>query len=149
MGFSRQKYWSELPFPSPGDLPNPVIKPGSPALLGGFFTTKPSGKPQTAFYPWFNWERSAGLLCSKLRGSEKRRWALCFCHPHKPYSGPLFQGILLLSLPQGPEVSRDISTGWSQWLLLVTSLFYPTAHPPLLIDLTSPLSCNFLFLNAL
>ena len=33
MGFSRQGYWSGLPFPSPGDLPNPGIKPGSPALL--------------------------------------------------------------------------------------------------------------------
>ena len=32
MGFSRQDYWSGLPFPSPGDLPNPEIEPGSPAL---------------------------------------------------------------------------------------------------------------------
>ena len=32
MGFSRQEYWSELPFPSPRDLPNPGIEPGSPAL---------------------------------------------------------------------------------------------------------------------
>ena len=32
MGFSRQEYWSGLPFPSPGDLPNPRIEPGSPAL---------------------------------------------------------------------------------------------------------------------
>ena len=31
MGFSRQEYWSRLPFPSPGDLPNPGIEPGSPA----------------------------------------------------------------------------------------------------------------------
>ena len=32
MGFSRQEYWSGLPFPFPGDLPDPGIKPGSPAL---------------------------------------------------------------------------------------------------------------------
>ena len=32
MGFSRQEYWSGVPFPSPGDLPNPGIEPGSPAL---------------------------------------------------------------------------------------------------------------------
>ena len=32
MGFSRQEYWSGLPFPAPGDLPNPGIEPGSPAL---------------------------------------------------------------------------------------------------------------------
>ena len=45
MGFSRQKYWSVLPFPSPGDLPNPGIKTWSLALADGFFTTEPPGKP--------------------------------------------------------------------------------------------------------
>ena len=44
MEFSRQEYWSGLPFPTPGDLPNPVIKPVSPALTDGFFTTAPPGK---------------------------------------------------------------------------------------------------------
>ena len=42
MGFSRQEYWSGLPFPSPGDLPNPGLKPVylmSHALAGGFFIT--------------------------------------------------------------------------------------------------------------
>ena len=46
MGFSRQEYWSELPFPSPGDVPDPEIKPSSPAspaLAGGFFTSLPPG----------------------------------------------------------------------------------------------------------
>ena len=41
MGFSRQEYWSGLPYPPPGDLPNPRIEPASltsPALAGGFFT---------------------------------------------------------------------------------------------------------------
>ena len=41
MEFSSQEYWSELPFPFPGDLPNPGIEPTSPAMAGGFFTTKP------------------------------------------------------------------------------------------------------------
>ena len=48
MEFSRQKYWSGLPFPSPGDLPDPGIETTSPAslaLAGGFSTTVPSGKP--------------------------------------------------------------------------------------------------------
>ena len=44
MGFSRQDYWSELPFPSPGDLPNPGMEPASPILADGFFTTEPPGK---------------------------------------------------------------------------------------------------------
>ena len=45
MGFSRQEYWSVLPFPAPMDLPNPDIEPMSPALAGRFFTTEPPGKP--------------------------------------------------------------------------------------------------------
>ena len=45
MGFPRQEYWSGLPFPSPGDLPDPEIKLMSPALAGRFFTTEPPGKP--------------------------------------------------------------------------------------------------------
>ena len=44
MGFPRQEYWSGLPFPTPEDLPNPEIKPVSPALAGGFFTTGLPGK---------------------------------------------------------------------------------------------------------
>ena len=43
MGFPRQEYWSGLPFPYPGDLPNPGIEPMSPALAEGFFTAEPPG----------------------------------------------------------------------------------------------------------
>ena len=45
MGFSRQEYCSELPFPTPGDHSDPRIEPASPALAFGFFTTAPPGKP--------------------------------------------------------------------------------------------------------
>ena len=38
MGFPRQEYWSGLPFPFPGDLPDPGLEAGCPALAGGFFT---------------------------------------------------------------------------------------------------------------
>ena len=44
--FSRQEYWSGLPFPTLGHLPNPGIKSTSPAMAGGFFTTASPGKPQ-------------------------------------------------------------------------------------------------------
>ena len=44
MGFFRQEYWSGLPFLYPGDLPDPGIRPRSPALAGGFFTAEPPGK---------------------------------------------------------------------------------------------------------
>ena len=45
MGFSRQEYWSGLPFPFPGDLPNPEIEPGSPALQTDPLPSKPLGNP--------------------------------------------------------------------------------------------------------
>ena len=54
MEFSRQEYWSGLPFPSPGDLPNPGIKLGSPALQVVSLPTEPPGKPVCClFYIYF------------------------------------------------------------------------------------------------
>ena len=53
MEFSRQEYWSALPFPTPRDLPNSGIKPlspGTPALAGRFFTTEPPGKSSPVCY---------------------------------------------------------------------------------------------------
>ena len=50
MGFSRQEYWSGLPFPSPGDLPDPGIEPVSPSLAGGIL------------YHWSTWEAQALVL---------------------------------------------------------------------------------------
>ena len=63
MEFSRQEHWNGLPFPTPGNLPNPGIEPtspASPALAGAFFTTEPSGKPQ-------NQDRAVIFLC-KVHG---------------------------------------------------------------------------------
>ena len=54
MGFPRQEYWSGLPFPSPGDLPDPGIEPvspASPAVAGRFFTTETHGKPTVKEVP--------------------------------------------------------------------------------------------------
>ena len=45
MGFSRQEYWGGLLFPSPGDLPDPGIEPGSPALEADALTSESPGKP--------------------------------------------------------------------------------------------------------
>ena len=44
MGFSRQEYWSGLPFPSPGNLPDPAIEPRSPTLRADALTSEPPGK---------------------------------------------------------------------------------------------------------
>ena len=50
MGFSRQEYWSGLPCPPPGDLPDPGIEPTSPALAGGFLTTSTTWEAQEVGY---------------------------------------------------------------------------------------------------
>ena len=58
MEFPRQEHWSGLPFPSPGDLPNPGTEPGSPALQADSSPSEPPGKPQ--------WD----LFCNNLEGWE-------------------------------------------------------------------------------
>ena len=50
MGFSRQEYWSGLPFPSPGDLPDPGIEPRSPALQADALPSEPPGKNHVSCY---------------------------------------------------------------------------------------------------
>ena len=45
MGFSRREYWSGLPFPPPGDLSDPGIEPGSPALQADSLVSEPPGRP--------------------------------------------------------------------------------------------------------
>ncbi|CAI9164456.1 unnamed protein product [Rangifer tarandus platyrhynchus] len=72
MGFSRQEYWSGLPFPPPGDLPDPGIKPGSltsPALAGGFFTTNTTWEAhresKKTRVPAFTWKGCGGVAGAK------------------------------------------------------------------------------------
>ena len=52
MGFSRQEYWSGLPFPPPGDLPNPGIEPGPPTLQADSLLSEPLGKPFDCSGSW-------------------------------------------------------------------------------------------------
>ena len=77
MGFSRQEYWSGLPFTSPGDLPNPGIKPRSPALQADALTSEPPGKPSWTEEPGIlqfiesqrvghDWATFTSLLCTIL-----------------------------------------------------------------------------------
>ena len=62
MEFSRQKYWSGLPFPSPGDLPNPEIKPRSPTSQADALPSEPPGKP-----------------CIRVCSSVNKNIKLCVC----------------------------------------------------------------------
>ena len=63
MGLSRQEYWSGLPFPSPGDLPDPGIEPRSPALQTDTLLSEPPGKP-------------AGAILSFISKDGEGRWLL-------------------------------------------------------------------------
>ena len=65
MGFSRQEYWSGLPFLPPRDLPNPRTKPTSPALVGGYFITKPLGKLRITYWKIHKWN-SMSEICFVL-----------------------------------------------------------------------------------
>ena len=66
MGFSRQEYWSGLPFPSPGDHPNPGIKPGSSTLKANSLPSEPPGKPQKEEM------RTKNMAVSPLWGRKKK-----------------------------------------------------------------------------
>ena len=68
MGFSRQEYWSGLPFPSPGDLPDPGIEPvslASPALAGRFLTTRATREPNIMKMIWCKESENKLLLVFK------------------------------------------------------------------------------------
>ena len=64
-GIFRQEYWSGLPFPSPGDLPDPVIEPGSPALWADTLPSEPPGKSKewtsAQFTPFYSLSSDMGL----------------------------------------------------------------------------------------
>ena len=60
VGFSRQEYWSGLPFPSPGDLPNPGIEPRSPALQADALTSEPPGKPSHHYLHYLHHSLTSG-----------------------------------------------------------------------------------------
>ena len=75
MGFSRQESWSGVPFPSPGDLPNPGIEPRSPALQADTLPSEPPGKPsrQDFFFLNFKLEYIVDLQCCvRFRCTAKR-----------------------------------------------------------------------------
>ena len=62
MGFSMQEYWSGLPFPSPGDLPDPGIEPRSPTSEAGTLTSEPPGKPIYTLKNTFSFSEKIGEI---------------------------------------------------------------------------------------
>ena len=89
MELSRQEYWSGLPFPNPGGLPDPGIEPMSLvswALTGGFFMTEPPGKPSIGSYSC-----SASKLCDSLQphGLQHTRFPVLHSFPEFAHLCPL------------------------------------------------------------
>ena len=76
-GISRQEYWSGLPCPPPGDLPDPGIKPTSPALAGGVFTTEPPGEPLRDE----RWQRAPSCCFKEQGGPPVFCWPWCWAIP--------------------------------------------------------------------
>ena len=78
MGFSRQEYWSRLPFPSPGDLPNPGTEPRSPTLQADALPSEPRGK---SYVPKVN---------------DGCQHFVCVCETYVPYQPSLVKDIVLI-----------------------------------------------------
>ena len=62
VGFSRQEYWTGLPRPPPGDLPDPEIEPASPALAGRFFTTTATWEAPFKRVCFLRWEKVESMM---------------------------------------------------------------------------------------
>ena len=67
MGFSKQEYWSGLPFPSPEDLPDPGVEPGSPTLQADTLTSEPPGKERSIIKETSIWGVERKPLEAKLQ----------------------------------------------------------------------------------
>ena len=99
MGFPRQEYWSQLPFPPPGNLPNTGIKstlPVSPALAGRFFNTEPPGKSRKYMHTlkWI-WLHFSGHLSIMKNDPEKWSSVSHGCYPMGFSKGFVSEGPLL------------------------------------------------------
>ena len=103
MGFSRQEYWSGLPCPPPGDLPNPEIKPRSPALQVDSLQSEPPGKPKMEAAA-AKLLQSCPTLCDPIDGSPP---------------GSAVPGILQARTPEWVAIS--FSNAW-KWKVKVKSL---------------------------
>ena len=98
MEFSRQGYWNGLPFPPPGDLPDPGIKPESPALAAGFLTLEPPGKPTINLQHWpiLNW---LFLWTYLLPLSLEIKSLPLYWHPSHPSNGWSLPDLMLFPIP--------------------------------------------------
>jgi len=133
---SRQEYWSGLPFPSPGDLPNPGIKPRSPALQIGTLPSEPPGKP---------WNRGKELLrpsshCqhprtlpSHLLSQKNSSWFYCANSSHFPHCCSHHKS------PHLPSATNDLQ----EIAILKRNSFDLTSPPAAALFLHDPSQQNY------
>ena len=130
MGFSRQEYWNGLPFPPPGNFPDPGIEttsPASPALAGRFFTTAPPGKPITdirlmiIIYLWDNWVCFDGFGVVFNKGDTQEKM-FCLLKLMLSYIFSLWE-----FTPQGPFSRNKLSSLVGECCTLLIYMFY--VHP--------------------
>ena len=81
MGFSRQEYWSGLPFPSPGDLPNPGIEPRSPELHADALTSEPPAQIREAEGIKKRWQECTELCKKDLNDSDNHNGVITHLEP--------------------------------------------------------------------
>ena len=67
MGFSRQEYWSGLPLPSPGHLPNPGTEPGSPAFQADALTSEPPVGSSSQLFSWLRFKKEEHSFCDTVK----------------------------------------------------------------------------------
>ena len=107
MGFPRQGYWNEWPFPPPRDLPDPGIEPEFPALAGRFFTAEPPGKPRNLITCGWEYKRiGVGCACESLLADDTsgvRTCAFTF-FLKSPFCSPSHQYWDILGVPKTPAL---------------------------------------------
>ena len=99
MAFSRQAYWSRLPFPSPGDLPNPGIKPGFPALQADSLLTELQGKPRT-------WKQPRCPLTDEWI---KKLWYIYTMEYYSAIKRNVFESVLMRWMNLEPIMQSEVS----------------------------------------
>ena len=118
MGFSRQEYWSRLPFSTPGDLPDPGIKPTSPmypALAGIFFPTVPPGKPwpQIVSQDLIQMHRVRNIVMSNFIESSQNHY---YNHPSFNDENEIWRGAVICIIISVLQVKNLRAMTWPRQL---------------------------------
>ena len=136
MGFSRQEYWSGLPFPSPGDLPDPGIEPRSPALEADALTSEP---PVKVTSKWKQQKHCQKPLTFSMPNYKLKRIYLYILSFNKWLSTILFEA-RITSCPEASII-------FSEELKCISSLFIPRYCFILILQVNFFFTYKFLLLK--